>query len=524
MFGRSLKDGFDIVIGNPPYFKENDDKERFNGLRSLECYQGKMDVWYLFVDVGVNLLKENGLLTFIATNNWITNAGASKIRNKILRETVLMSLIDFRDYMIFDSANIQTMVMTLRKNKFPEEYQSRISRVESGFSRSDISLLKSGRLSDIKTLNTFDFPIARKEALNKPILFKTGSEAAVLKLYSCGAKVYLKKNEISQGIAPNPDRINSRNIRHFGKGIADQRGIKVGDGVFVLSRDEQSAIAENERKYLKPLYGPTQVNRYFLRPSEWQIIYSKRGSFDPNEAPSILRHLAKYREIMEARRENKLGRIEYFNLHWPRDETNFKEGEKILAPRKCATPTFLYLKEAAYVMLSMNVLKTSRLDMRYLSALLNSSTIYYWLKHEGNLQGTNFQIDAGPLQRIPLSNIDRNTQSSVGTIVELIQLARRAENEKFNSVAQFFEDLIDACVMECYFREHMAERDLLFLNNLVPHLARYEAMPSPKKRTEFLEMLYCTLNASDSPIRNRLIRLTADSPNLLAVIKNEAKK
>jgi len=42
MFG--ISDGFDIVIGNPPYYKENDDKRRFEGFRGLECYQGKMDV------------------------------------------------------------------------------------------------------------------------------------------------------------------------------------------------------------------------------------------------------------------------------------------------------------------------------------------------------------------------------------------------------------------------------------------------------------------------------------------------
>src|SRR5262249_12251400 len=48
MFGRSLAGGFDVLIGNPPYFKENDNKHRFDGLRERECYQGKMDVWYLF--------------------------------------------------------------------------------------------------------------------------------------------------------------------------------------------------------------------------------------------------------------------------------------------------------------------------------------------------------------------------------------------------------------------------------------------------------------------------------------------
>ena len=89
--------------------------------------------------------------------------------------------------------------------------------------------------------------------------------------------------------------------------------------------------------------------------------------------------------------------------------------------------------------------------------------------------------------------------------------------------ASFLEDLIDACVMECYFREHMAERDLLFHDTVAPHLTAYEPDASDVKQREFLTHLHTTLNASKHPIRNRLLRLTSDSPDLLAVIKQEGK-
>jgi len=84
-------------------------------------------------------------------------------------------------------------------------------------------------------------------------------------------------------------------------------------------------------------------------------------------------------------------------------------------------------------------------------------------------------------------------------------------------------NVIDACVMECYFHDHMAERDLIFLDDLVPHLKEYDAEASESLQVEFIEHLYRTLNAADSPIRNRLLRLTADSPDLLAVIKQEGQ-
>lgn len=87
----------------------------------------------------------------------------------------------------------------------------------------------------------------------------------------------------------------------------------------------------------------------------------------------------------------------------------------------------------------------------------------------------------------------------------------------------FLEDLIDACVMECYFREHMEERDLVFLDTVAPHIAAYDPEASEAKQRELLAELHRTLNSPSSKVRNRLLRLTADSPDLLAVIKAEGR-
>ena len=86
--------------------------------------------------------------------------------------------------------------------------------------------------------------------------------------------------------------------------------------------------------------------------------------------------------------------------------------------------------------------------------------------------------------------------------------------------AALLEDLIDACVMESTFREHMAERDLLFHATVAPHLAAYAPAASAAQQRDHLTHLHKTLSAPSHPIRNRL---TADSPDLLAIIKVEGK-
>ena len=70
-----------------PYVKEYTNSSIFQPLKSNQYYQGKMDFWYFFACKGIDLLNSNGIEAFIAPNNWITNSGASILRNKVLNET-----------------------------------------------------------------------------------------------------------------------------------------------------------------------------------------------------------------------------------------------------------------------------------------------------------------------------------------------------------------------------------------------------------------------------------------------------
>ena len=111
------ENSFDIVIGNPPYIKEYTNKKAFDGLRGSPYYQGKMDLWYFFGCQALDMIKENGLIGFIAPNNWISNSGASKFRNKVLEDGKILEFIDFGDFKVFEDAGIQTMIYIMTKSK-----------------------------------------------------------------------------------------------------------------------------------------------------------------------------------------------------------------------------------------------------------------------------------------------------------------------------------------------------------------------------------------------------------------------
>ncbi len=99
-----------------------------------------------------------------------------------------------------------------------------------------------------------------------------------------------------------------------------------------------------------------------------------------------------------------------------------------------------------------------------------------------------------------------------------------------NHQVVILSDLIAHCVMECYCREQMAERDLLFHDDVARLLEEAHAMARSRKERKENEdsVLSETLRAFAAsreidPIRNRLLRLTADSPDLLAVIKQKGR-
>ncbi|MDM8544009.1 N-6 DNA methylase, partial [Desulfococcaceae bacterium HSG9] len=165
------KGGFDVVIGNPPYVKEYTNKQAFYGLYEHHCYQGKMDLWYFFGALALEIIKKDkGLIGYIAPNNWVTNSGALKFRNIIINNAKLVEFIDFGDFKVFDTAGIQTMVYVMIKSDNNEIYNLSYSKVlEKRIKHADAKLFLE-KLHD-KKFEYFETNIEKTKYLNKPIHF-----------------------------------------------------------------------------------------------------------------------------------------------------------------------------------------------------------------------------------------------------------------------------------------------------------------------------------------------------------------
>jgi len=444
------KGGFDIVIGNPPYVGEGKNKKIFapvqNSSFGKKYYIGKMDFWYFFTSIGLNILKEKGSLNYIAPNNWLTTFGGKKMRNHIMKEAEIKQFINFGDYMVFENAAQQTMIFLLEKNNKSSEYKIDYREVlDKNLSKNNLIYFLNKK--NDKRFKHFYSVLYRNEFIENSTLQILNNENGNLFERIKSQKVFfLNDVEIIQGIVPNPDVIGSRNIKKLSQKNIEKFKIKIGDGVFVLSENEISIFNDYEKSLCKPLYDTENINKYYFEKNTTKKILYIVDKVDTEKIPNIIIHLSKYREIMDERRENQKGSREFYNLHWGRERKFFEEGEKIIALRKCVeTPVFSYTCNEAYFMLSVNIIKTDRVNLKYLTGVLNSKLVAFWLRYMGKMQGSNYQVDKEPLMNIPIKNITTEQQQPFIKIVDQI-----IDLKKQNQDTTDLEKQIDLMVYKLY--------------------------------------------------------------------------
>ncbi|HFP7650443.1 TPA: Eco57I restriction-modification methylase domain-containing protein [Campylobacter coli] len=418
--------GFDLIIGNPPYIKENDNKDLFTNTKKLRTYQGKMDIWYHFVGRGFDMLKNNGYLAFIATNNWVTNSGAKKLRNIVLEESQILSLVDFSSFMVFDSASIQTMIMSFQKTKPPKNYEFHFAKIttQTPIYEDALSLLKNEKTQNNEILS---INLTPKKFIDKTLNFtKSDYEELFNKIQKYG-KFYLEESEVAQGIVPAIDE------------------------AFVIK--DKNVFSKNEQCFIKEYYTGLS-GKFYSSFTDKYLIYLSNKNYSGNldDLPNLKQHFQKYKEILkESKIKYKTPNKPYFYLHREREEKFFKKGEeKIISQVRCIEPIFVYSNENFYGSRALFFIQTCRINLKYLTGVLNSKLIAFWLKHKGKIQGNLFKIDKEPLLNIPVVNINSKNEKLANKLISLVDEILKAKEQNKNANTQELENKINSIVYKLY--------------------------------------------------------------------------
>ncbi|MBU1421631.1 MAG: N-6 DNA methylase [Bacteroidetes bacterium] len=441
---------FDYCLANPPYIREDDHKELFRRTKGLpigrEFYQGKMDYYHFFIELGLSKLRQNGLLCFITTSYWLTAVGASNLRRYILDNAIIKEVIHFGPTKLFESAKGQfNVIFVLEKKNTKLHAEARkknsikIAQVKELFSpnvqENILKLFKhlaahigKKEYSD-EYIDVYDSATAQGELTNEEWhLFIHKKHKNILKTIEKAGKPLDEFCTINQGLVSGADSVTRENIELLTHSTIEEYDIKQGDGIFYVKEDEihkKIRPTPKDLELIKRIFKTSEVTGYL--PSN--MIYSDLKCLYVNKETKIkdytriYEHLKKFRNILERKREFQEGKLPWYSMHWARSKDIFSG--KIIIVSVWPTSNIFGYSEGEYygerniflIKLKNNITES----IKYILGVLNSKVIEYYFEHKGSKRGDKYFFPKEFCQKLPIKPIKTKEEQKLhDKIVELV--------------------------------------------------------------------------------------------------------
>lgn len=459
--------GFDVVIANPPYVGEKGHKELFEPIKKCslkEFYLGKMDLFYFFFHLALNILKPNGCCSFITTNYYITALGARNLRADFKHRATLDELINFNEMKIFESALGQHNLITmLTKSNNPDKLCKLVNVNRKGFMDNNFDNIVAGKDTETSYNN-----IPQKDLYegneNYIRLSKEDENSELSIILNKIIKQNKKLGEIcsvNAGIMGGCDFITSKNLKYCSLETISSMDIKEGDGVFILdpnkSRDYKTFIQLKDSSVLKAFYKNSDISKYITNTQINKKIIFSAPSCAIEEKNKIRQVLSKYKQILIKIRQINHENIEnWYLLRRGTGHPGIFDIPKIVAPQRSRTNTLGYNECEWYASADVYFITEPKPEyqLKYILSLLNSNLYYIWLYNKGKRKGESLELYQKPLSEIPIKKADVQAQNKFVSIVDKILAITQTEdylqNQEKQEAVKKYEKQIDVMVYKLY--------------------------------------------------------------------------
>lgn len=234
---------------------------------------------------------------------------------------------------------------------------------------------------------------------------------------------------VRQGIVSSADKVITRNYSLLHPDTIQQHNIKIGDGIFLLTKKEleELNIPKAECKLIKYFYQNVDIGSYVPEKPSWSedkfLIYTTKD-IRIEDYQVIYKHLVKFKAILSSKRETKQGKIPWFSLHWPRGQELF-EDVKIVSPHYRFKRPFIYSEGDFYTSDENYVIKKKPKVLengKYILGILNSDLLDVWYINRLTLKGSGYEFLGEKLQQIPIRRIDFTNPKEVKIHDKLVSL------------------------------------------------------------------------------------------------------
>ncbi|MBT0821667.1 DUF7149 domain-containing protein [Campylobacter lari] len=439
--------GFDLIIGNPPYIRQEDIKElKPNLAKNYKVYKGTSDIYTYFYELRFNVLKQNGVLSFITSNKYTRAGYGEALREFLLKNTTLLEYIDLNGIKVFDSATVDTSILSFEKVKTKDSSFKYLAP--------NTELLKE---NDFNIESILNFNKITQNSLSKEsFTFNDESTNAL-------------KAKIEKHGAPLKDW-HGLNINY---------GIKTGyNEAFIITTEKRDEIlakckdkTERERtaKLIRKMLRGRDIKRYSY---EWAGLWvinthngykSKSGekveAINIDEYPSLKQHLKPYYKTLEKRTDK--GKTPY-NLRNCAYLEEF-EKEKIGWQRVTQEPSFILENECVLLDSMAFMVGNSKNELKYLLGFLNSSLIFYYFKNIGHLYSDKgFLLSNQYVEKFPIPKINSKNEKLANELISLVDEILKAKEQDKNANTKTQEDKINSIVYKLY---NLNEEEIKIIEN-----------------------------------------------------------
>lgn len=494
--------GFDIVIGNPPYVQLQKMGPETNALQAagFKTFERTGDIYCLFYEHGLNILKQGGILSYITSNTWMRTRFGKSVRGYFVAHSNPVSLLNFEDTQIFPSATVEVNILLIKKEKWNQ-------------------ILDAVAIKDDFKINT---PIHFYFEKHKIKLSNLSGESWII--------VSSKDNDIKNKILSNGVKLKDWDLEFY-------RGFLTGfnDAFFIDETVRNQLIHEDPKSvnYIKPLIRGRELKKYGYTSNKKYVIFTRRG-FPINEYSAIRNHLEKFRKQLEPRPSNwnqkengkwpgrKPGSYNWYDFQDNIAYYEIFEKEKLMWLAISDKPAFAFDQSNNYVTAPAYILRNERYN-KYLMVVLNSKVMEWYLDKISSSTGvgTN-QWSKIFVEQLPIPQLSEDSMNSFNIIADYLVFLNDSKNEQisFNEsnseLSILFDQIANMMVFELYFSEQMKKENVDILSRI--NLREISELNKHDKAQVILTT-FTELMLKNNEIINR-IRLSEKRCEFIKVISN----
>ncbi|GAA7521303.1 class I SAM-dependent DNA methyltransferase [Helicobacter pylori] len=425
--------GFDCIIGNPPYIRQEQIREIKPLLQKQypNFYNSTADIYTYFFALSYHLLKEKGFNAFITSNKYARAKYGAQLRELLLKKTTIVSYMELNALKVFESATVDTSIMSFIKQDPPKE--SRFKYYEP--TPNDKDDLKSARslLMKQNALSTESFIFADASFLD----LRDKMESVGTPLKDWNIQIY--------------------------------RGILTGaNEAFIIPTEKREEIlnackTQEERKrtetLIKPILRGKDIKRYSYEwAGEWVInthngytsnLKFKIPPIDIEKYPALKSHLDSHWDTIATRSDQGDTPYHLRNCAYLEDF----EKEKIVYPETSQGAYFIYENSGIFLEKTAFMIVSDAYNLKLLTALLNSKLITFYFKNfcGGCILGkSGYQYNKHALEKIPIPKITPQNQELARKITDGAKAILEAKEKDPKANTQELEKEIDALVYQLY--------------------------------------------------------------------------